>query len=901
MKERAHRDRLSAPRRDSGADQPAPGQGSWWARAYRRTFPVANEHDGGFFYWLGKYYAFGLLALLAHLLALAAWTYGHYAVHVPMPKTPKEYRLEAPAITRLLGLDGRTLAEYASEYRKWISIDRIPKTLQNAFIAVEDRRFREHSGIDWRGIMRAAWTNIKAGRIRQGGSTITQQVAKIWLGPQRTLTRKIREAILAMRLERRLTKDQILEVYLNQIFLGNGAYGVAAAAKRYFGKHVQDLDLAEMAMLAGLAQAPSRYSPIIHPDLARRRRNVVLDKMAAAGFVTREEAEQAKAEPLGIKPTRGAFALVAPYYAEEVRRRAIRLLGRRALERGEPCPRPSESDETETRPKGLDAPSARTKCIEELGRKAFYKGGYQVETGVDTWMQASARRNADELARWMDKRQGWRGPEAYLATEEERKDFRARAESLYGIHPLEPGKLYLGLVERVIGSGALVQVGGKRYSLPLDGMRWAARYVRTRGVTDRTIRHAWQALMPGDVIWVRSARRLAEGQAGPRLPASWPRDLVMLEQTPRLQAALLTYDHHSGNVLAMVGGTDYDKTPFNRTTQACRQPGSTFKPIYYSLALDKGWTFDKKIKDIPYSIVDPETGRKWLVHDFRYNEDLKKKFNKIIQAYQVTLEFALVWSKNNASVHVFRSMGAQNVVRWARRLGFTTPLIPDDALALGASCTKMDELARAFGIFARNGAWIDLSVIRKITDRRGNRILDRRSYDDPVMSLADRMDRVAFYERPRQAISPETGYRTSLLLRRMVQKGHAEVVRMTRLPTAGKTGTSSRTSDTWFVGYTSRWLTAAWMGDDHYERPIGTFDASFNTALPMWARYMFQVSRNIPLRDIPWRRPNGTWLHPETGRPQLRGKKPRYKAPFERMKRLIQARRAVKSYGAGGQ
>ncbi len=893
-----------SPKKQEAAGRPRrddKGLSSWWSRLYGRAFDVENERDGGFLYWLTKYYAFGILALVMHLIALGAWTYGHYAMSVPMPKTPKEYRLEAPAITKMLGLDSRVLAEYASEYRQWVPVERIPKRLQDAFVAVEDRRFREHSGIDWRGILRAAWTNIKAGRIRQGGSTITQQVAKIWLGPQRTLTRKIREAILATRLERMLTKDQILEIYMNQIFLGNGAYGVAAAARRYFDKHLDELGLAEMALLAGLAQAPSRYSPISHPDRALRRRNVVLDKMAEAGFVPRSQAEEAKRKPLGLHLTKGAFALVAPYYAEEVRRRAIRLLGRRALAQGASCPQATEAAD------GGDGSSHagatdKTTCAEALGKEAFYKGGLLVETGVDTWMQAAARKNADELARWMDKRQGWRGPEAYLPTKEDRDDFKKRAEEKYGDRPLEPGRLYLALVEEVSGPGALVRVGTKRYSLPLSAMQWAAKYVRNYGVTDRTIKKAWQALMPGDVIWVKTWKhgRRAAAQPHPvRLPASWPQQLVALEQTPRLQAALLTFDHHSGNVLAMVGGTDYDKTPFNRTTQACRQPGSTFKPIYYSLALDKGWGFDKKIKDIPYSIVDPETGRKWLVHDFRYNEDLKKKFSNIIRSYHVTLEFALVWSKNNASVHVFREMGADNVVRWARKLGFTTPLIADDALALGASCTKMDELARAFGIFARNGAWLDLSVIRKISDRNGKTLVDNRSYDDPVMDLGDRIDRLVSYRRPRQAISARTGYRTSLLLRRMVQKGHAEVVRMTKLPTAGKTGTSSRTSDTWFVGYTSRWLTAAWMGDDHYERPIGTFDASFNTALPMWARYMFQVSTNIPLRDVPWRSAQGTWLHQQPGTPQLSGRKPRYHAPLQRMKRLIQARKAIKSYGAG--
>jgi len=926
---------------------------TWWSttwdRIYGRRFEVERESNGGFWFWLGKYYLFGILALILHALAFGAWVYGDFARGVPLAKSPEQYRQQAPAITRVLAYDGRPLAEFATEYRKWVSIDRIPKRLQQAFQAVEDRRFYEHHGIDWRGIIRAAWTNLKAGRIRQGGSTITQQVAKSWLGPQRTLTRKIREAILARRLERVLTKAQILELYLNKIFLGNGAYGVAAAAKRYFDKRLDQIDLAQMALLAALARAPSRYSPVLHPRRAKARRNLVLEKMREMGVITKQEEATAAAEPFGLRGSPDAFFRVSPYYAEQVRQWAIEYLGKRAIAAGKTChPDRGWAD--------LQPKQQHLLCIRQLGKAEFYRGGYLVETAADTWMQDSARRNADELARWMDKRQGWRGPEAYLSSEDARKEFLDKAARRYSSGPLDPRRLYLALVREVTRNGALVQIGSLKRVIPIDRMRWAGRYVSQNGTTDRHIKYAWQALMPGDVVWVKAGsprvgspkagspktgsaragsprtdhrpqagRTSVRHPVGPReplaashpaaphrttgaarrralaLPRSWPRRFVSLEQTPRLQSALVTFDHETGYVLSMVGGTDFDLSSFNRVTQACRQPGSTFKPIYYSLALDHGWAFDRKIKDMPYSLVDPVTGKKWYVRDFRYNKDLMKRFQQAIKSYQVTLEFALVWSKNNASVHVFRTMGANNVVRWARRLGFTTPLIADDALALGASCTKMDELARAFGIFARNGRWLDLTWVRRLVDRSGKVLVDHTVYYDPTLSTADKLDRLAatLGHRPKQAIPAKTAYRTSILLRRMVQKGHAEVVRMTGLLTAGKTGTSSRTSDTWFVGYTSRWLTAAWMGDDKYERPIGTYDASFNTALPMWARYMFEVSGRIPVRDIPWKNPDGTWIHKEAGLPQTHGKKPLYKAPLGRMKKLQQGRQAARQYETG--
>jgi penicillin-binding protein 1A len=879
-------------------------------QAFPAPKPIANPRDGGFFYWLAKYYTFGVLCLLAHVGVALIWVYGQFARTLPPPPTPETYRDHAPTITRIVGGDGRALAELAVEHRDWADISQIPPLLQKAFIAVEDRRFRQHDGIDWKGIMRAAWTNIQAGRIRQGGSTITQQVAKAWLGRQRTLTRKIREAILARRLENALSKAQILELYLNRIFLGHGAYGVKAAAKRYFQKQMKDLTPAEAAMIAGLAQAPSRYSPLAHPKRAIRRRNFVLEKMVEIGALDRAQAKKAAQQPLGLEPKKNNFRNVSPYFAEQVRRDLVALLGHKQWNQGQRC-------EGEPAWKNLTAAQRRQRCIASLGEKALYRGGYTVETTVDTWVQSVARKHVDQLARWMDKRQGWRGPEAYLPQPKQQRAFVEKSRRRYGDGPLKPGRRYLGLVEKVAPGGALVRVGPRTYTLPLSAMTWAARYTSRRGgVTDRGIRRAWRALMEGDVIWVqllKSAGPLPQKQilrngkldTGSHIepPAAWPdAPLLALEQTPKVQSALLTFDHQTGYVVSMVGGTDYDRSPFNRTTQACRQPGSTYKPVYYSLALNRGWRFDRKIKDTPYSIIDPKTGKKWYVRDFAYNEDLKKKYAHLVKDYQVTLEFALVWSKNNASVQVFKAMGAENVKRWARRLGFTTPIIADDALALGASCTRMDELSRAFAIFARNGRWLDLVTIRRVIDRDGSVLLDNSVYADPRLTAADKLDRLAATvdRKARQAIPAKTAYRTSKLLRRMVQRGHAEAVRQTKIPTAGKTGTSSRTSDTWFVGYNSRWLTSAWLGDDDYTRPLGRHDASFNTALPLWARYMLEAVGDMPLREVPWQTPKGKQLYPQGSTPQQAGRPPPYTAPFKRMQSRQSRLKAALKYGANG-
>lgn len=818
--------------------------------------PRQRKERRGFWIWLAKYYVFGLIVALAHLVALLAALYVHRSRHVPATPTRHAARASAQALTRIYAGDGRLVGELAVEWRQWTPYDQIPPKLVQAFIAVEDRRFLQHRGIDWMGLARAAWINLRTGRVVQGGSTITQQLAKTYIGTQRTVDRKIREAILATRIEASLRKAEILELYLNRIFLGNGAYGISAAARRYFDKRLDQLTLAETALIAGLARAPSRYNPFLHPTTALARRNVVLRQMREAGFISKAALDEALtsgtkggAPALKLRRRYDYFHNEVPYFTEHVRQQVLRLFGKDRIARG----------------------------------------GLRVETTVDTRVQAAARRNVDELARWVDKRQGWRGPVAHLTAAQDRDAFRAASKKRYGGGPLTPGRRYLALVERSGRRAARVTVGSHPYTIPLRFLRWGARFYTRSQVNDRFINHAWLVLMPGDVVWVRLApatvydpllpgsdgcpsvrsggyrkpqRHLHDGRPGCRVKplnvprgAEWPGPpYLALEQTPRVQGALFTYDLRTGYVIAMVGGTDYDRSAFNRITQACRQPGSTYKPVYYSLAMDRGMSFHKLLKDKPYSIVDPQTGRVWYAHDFEHNPEVKRRFADHIKNYKKTLEQAIVWSKNRASVNLFMQLGAKAVKRWARKLGFTTEIIADEALALGASCTRTDELARAFALFGTGGRMVDPVYIRRIVDRHGQVLLDNTVPSDPMVDPGDRFDRLFVWAGRRRplAIAPKTAHRTSMLLRKVVTSGHADVLRMTRIPAAGKTGTASRTADTWFVGYTSRWLTSAWLGDDHYVRSIGRHDASFSTALPMWARYMFDTARFHPLREIPW-------------------------------------------------
>jgi penicillin-binding protein 1A len=366
---------------------------------------VTNPSDGGFFYWLLRFYAFGFCCVVGLALLAGIGVYFHFAGSLPPIPDVATYHEVAATTTVMRGWDGTPLAELATERREILPFDRFPPQLVHAFLAAEDRRFYEHQGIDYRGIARALGANLRAGEVAQGGSTITQQVAKSFLSSERTIQRKIREAILARRLERQYSKQEILTLYLNQVFLGHGAYGVAAAARTYFDKSIDDLDLGEMALLAGLVRAPSRFSPLTSLDAARTRRDQVLAAMVASGYLTDDEANRWRARPVLIRQRPDFFHTVTPYFAEHVRRDIIR----------------------------------------RYGEKKLYEGGLDIETSVLPWVDVAGQENVDFSLRKLDKRQGWRGPVAHL-TGAAADEFRRRVAAHSGGGPPAEGHLYLGLV-----------------------------------------------------------------------------------------------------------------------------------------------------------------------------------------------------------------------------------------------------------------------------------------------------------------------------------------------------------------------------------------------------------------------------------------------------------------------
>lgn len=764
---------------------------------------VTNPASAGFLRWLVRYALYlGLAAVW-----LAAWggvaAYRYFAADLPPLEHIERYQTSAPGVTRIFSQEGVLLAELAREHRAYAEYAAIPEPLVQAFLAAEDRRFFTHGGLDVRGLGRAIVANVRSGTVAQGGSTITQQVAKGFLSQDQTLSRKLREAILSVRMESRLTKEEILEIYLNKIFLGHGAYGVAAAASRYFGKELSDLSLAECALVAGLARAPSRYSPVSSPERALERRAVVLQDMVEAGYITADERDAAQAEPIRLSEPVDVFRDRAPYYAEHVRRTVA----------------------------------------ESLGSEAILEDGLRIEAALELPLQRMAEVAVDEALRRIDRKHGWRGPVAHLDAEAAQQEFERRLQAEYGADPLggEERPWRLGLVREVQRQSATVDLGALDAPLPLREMNWASRYDHNTGINETTIQDARQALEVGDVVWVRRSE--------PVQPGVEPVAQVELGQVPRVEASLYTLEHDTGYVVAMQGGHDYDRSQFNRAVQACRQPGSVFKAIYYALALDGDtYTMASVLEDKPY---EPEPGEEWNPQNIHGTLE-----------GEVLLRNAFIHSLNLPSIRLFVRLGANSVVQWARRLGFSTELIADRALSLGASCVRIDELSRAFGIFAQEGRSVEEVYVRRILDKRGDVRADHRHVLDGALDIAGRLDALGreALEPPVQVIDRRTAYLITKMLRDVVTSGIGRRAQKIGVDAAGKSGTASKdafTTDTWFVGFTDRYVTSAWMGDDAYERSLGDEEASYTTATPMWTDYMTEVVRDIPHRELPATRPPG--------------------------------------------
>ena len=586
--------------------------------------------------------------------------WGYYYLVRDLPKLSRIEDYKPPAVTRVLASDGSMIAEFFSEKRYPVKMQDVPDIIRKAFLAAEDASFYSHHGIDPISILRAAVKNMQSGNVKQGASTITQQVVKnLLLTSEKSLIRKAKEAILSYRLERRFSKDEIFEIYLNQIFFGNSAYGIKAAGRIYFHKELPEITLAEAALLAGLPKGPSSYSPIKYPKKAKQRQTQILTQMVKANFITEAQRDEALKSPLDVHPASQQNVFGSPYYVGEIRRVFAEKW------------------------KDLDIDS----------------DGLEIVTAVDPQADTYATEALRKGLREVDKRRGWRGPVGKMAPEEYVKTYGDR--ELDGENPTP------ALVRSVSEGVAKVAIGKRSYQVDLNVSSWAKKFLLKDDST--AFGTPAESLRAGDVIEV-ALRRVPSSPGGKINEKDPPK--LLLDQTPDIEGAVVLIDPSSGEVRAMVGGYDYTQSQFNRVTQSLRQPGSTFKPVIYLSAIDK-------FNYTPATIM-MDQARTFRVGDtFWTPANFDEKF-----LGPITLRTALEKSRNLVSADIVSRIGVDAAIAYARKLGIKSPLGRNLSLSLGSSEVTVLELSRAYSVFPAKGVLFDSVFVKRIKDRFGNVIYD---------------------------------------------------------------------------------------------------------------------------------------------------------------------------------
>lgn len=775
----------------------------------------------------------GGVAVIAGLVAAFA---GYVYFKDQIPEVPDLDEWRPPILSEAYAGDEVLIAEFFRERRKVVPYERIPKKLVQAFIASEDSAFFDHPGFDPFGIAVAAWKNVTAGRVRGGGSTLTQQTAKALLisaegykkGREKSVRRKIKELILALELEEKLTKEQILWLYLNNVYLGHHSYGVQSAAENYFRKDVEQLTLPEMALIAGLPQAPSRYSPFAHPKAARERRSYVLRRMLEEGMISAEQREKADAAEVRVHEVEDVFGDTAPFFAEHVRR----------------------------------------DVVDRYGNERMLTQGLRIWSSMNSENQRFAQNAMLEGLHHVDHRQGYYGPLARVPKAEWEARLRKFDEVLArrGGARIERGRLYVGIVTEVSRDRAHVRLGSKLAGdIPLGAARWARKPSSEVYFPSSLIGSLEGALSPGDLVVVRAAiwKDVGMDSEQPGLKKAYgDTPFLGLEQEPRLQGAIVSIDPASGYVVAMIGGYDFDASEFNRAFQSCRQPGSAFKPIVYSgnLELAKDPTDPEGIRpftaasiliDAPIVTDDPENNLRWKPQN--YDESFQG---------EVTAAHALVNSMNVPAVKALENLGVRSTVDWAYKLGITSKLNEDFSIALGSSCVTLWDLANVYTVFDRLGTRVHTRFIRRVEDRFGRTLEDHTYYADGWAPLEDRIwaGYAELLETPERVMSAANAYITTQLLHQVTQYGTAGAASSLNLkwPIAGKTGTTNDSFDAWFMGFSRDLVTGVWVGYDHYDTPMGRYENGGRAALPIWQDYMTEALDGRPgrvwptPRDVHW-------------------------------------------------
>jgi penicillin-binding protein 1A len=748
---------------------------------------------------LGWLFGFGAFCALVGVGAGLVYL-NHVAADLPDYTVLKDY--QPPVTTRVHAADGTLLAEYAHERRLFQPIETIPPLLLQAFVSAEDKDFYRHHGIAVDGVIRAVRDNLMARidgntAIQGGGSTITQQVAKNFLlTTEQTWDRKIQEAILALRIESTFSKDKILELYVNEIFLGLNSYGVAAAALNYFDKALYQLDLSEMAYIAGLPKGPNNYHPFRHPQAAIERRNYVLDRMAEDGYITPAQRDAAKAESLNVVPRQSGSQLYsAEYFTEEVRRQLGALYGEDQL----------------------------------------YGGGLSVRTTLEPKLQEYARRALMDGLIDYDQKRGFRGPVASVDTSGDWGPAVAEVRPLRDVPEWTLAVvLEMGANEAQIGLRPGTDVEGKllpqRTTGTLSGpdIKWVSKKLG-------------DILKVGDVVYVS--------------PVAGRPDHYTLQQVPEIEGALVAMDPRTGRVLAMVGGFSYAESEFNRATQALRQPGSSFKPIVYSAALDNGYTPASVVLDAPIEVVNSD-GSVWRPENYAQSFYGPQTLRKGIEN-----------SRNVMTVRLAQDIGMPLVAEYAKMFGLYDKLNPVLAMALGAGETTDLRMTAAYATIANGGRKIVPTLIDRVQDRYGKTIYrhDERICDGCAAADWERQPEPLIIDNREQVLDPMTAYQITSMMEGVVQRGTGTYAKRLNRPVAGKTGTSNDYKDAWFIGFTPELATGVYVGFDK-PKSMGNAATGGEMAVPIFTAFMEKALQGKP--PTPFNMPAGmtqVWIDPATG------------------------------------
>lgn len=735
------------------------------------------------FLWL-----FGIVVFIGLLGAGAAASLLYWASR-DLPNITRIADYNPPQATTILAQNGQVMGTLYHEKRYLIGLSDMSKFLPMSFLAAEDDAFYHHLGVDPMAILRAAINNFRKGHTGEGGSTITQQLIKqLLLTSERSYTRKMKEAILAYRLEKNLTKNEILTIYLNQIYLGDHAYGVEAAARTYFGKHASDLTLAECAVIAGLPKAPSKYNPFRAPEAAKDRQMYVLGRLRDLKWISPEDYSQAIAEPLVYWSMPDGMTGPAEWYLEETRRLLIEFF-------------------TEGNLRALGVETG------QYGEDYVYEAGLTVQTCMVPFQQDAAGRALRRGLEELDKRQGWRGPLNIQAD-------KFKANNHFTPQDLAANAWVLALVTDVTPAEAKVDLGqGFSGVIPVANMSWARKpNARVAAQNAPSIKNAKIVLKPGDVIWV-SAFSKEGAEFDPEKATKAAPIVLRLQQEPLVQGALASLEPQSGDVVALIGGYSFGESHFNRATQARRQPGSSFKPIVYSTALDFGFTPSSIVLDAPLTYVNPYTNEVWKPSNYEHN-----------YKGELPLWQALALSRNTCTVRLAQAVGIGNVIDRAKALGLEPNFPRELAISLGAVDVSPLNLTQAYAAFANKGLGVRPRIISSIKDSKGKEL-----YVQPPEHW--------------QALTPENAYMMATLLKNVVNAGTGSRAKVEGRFIAGKTGTTNDEHDAWFVGFSPYLVTGVYVGYDQI-RSLGRLEQGGRTAAPIFRYYRTEVESLYEAQDF---------------------------------------------------